>query len=163
MLLQSLTIVFPGIMALPLYAIADMLCVAAAATCFATFKYAFSSCSIAVASMRSCCAMNDPAVSLIHDRLAHLLMVVAHANVAAAAAAYACCCCCVLPGLPKLPYRAPRPTSPIKSSKPALHSTKTHACSNAMVMTADRVPNFLKAEEFIDSSIKFADFSHPGG
>jgi len=158
-LLQSLTIACPGIMALPLNAIAVMLCVAAAATCFATFKYAFSSCSIAVASMRSCCAMNDPAVSSIHGRLAHLLMVVAHANVAAAAAAYACCCCCVLPGLPKLPYRAPRP---IKSSKPALHSTKTHTCSNAMVMTADRVPSFFKAEELVDSAIKFADFSHPG-
>jgi hypothetical protein len=101
-LLQSLTIACPGIMALPLNAIAVMLCVAAAATCFATFKYAFSSCSIAVASMRSCCAMNDPAVSSIHGRLAHLLMVVAHANVAAAAAAYACCCCCVFARLAKI-------------------------------------------------------------
>lgn len=63
MLLQSLTIACSGIMALPMNTIAVMLCVAAAATCFATFKYAFSSCSIAVASMRSCCAMNDPAVS----------------------------------------------------------------------------------------------------
>jgi len=53
--------------------------------------------------------------------------------------------------------------SPIKSSKPALHSTKTHTCSNAMVMTADRVPSFFKAEELVDSAIKFADFSHPGG
>ena len=80
--------------------------VAAAATCFATFMDAFCSCSVAVASMRSCCAMNDPAVSSRHGPLARLLMVVAHANVAAAAAAYACCCCYVLPSLP---YRAPRP------------------------------------------------------
>ncbi len=43
------------------------------------------------------------------------------------------------------------------------YSTKTHTCSNAMVMTADRVSSFFKAEELVDSAIKFADFSHTGG
>jgi len=54
-------------------------------------------------------------------------------------------------------------TSPVKSSKLALHSTKPHTCSNAMVMTADRVSSFFKAEELVDRANKFAGFSHPGG
>jgi len=32
-----------------------------------------------------------------------------------------------------------------------------------MVMTADRVSSFFKVEELVDSAIKLADFSYPGG